>query len=319
MRNRLFAPMRVAACVSAGISLASVLVAAQTKAPAAAKPADKPYTVPKTPWGDPDLRGTYKNVSMYPLEARSTLPPEGAPPAAAPATPTKRVDAGAGPEHWYEVPMDGKELMVVDPPDRRIPYQPWARTLNTEINKHQGDNPEVKINREYLDHRVRCLPAGTPRVTTPCAYCGYQILQGPGFVAFFYEWNHLYQIVPLDGSPHPDPSIKLWMGDSRGHFEGNTLVVDVANLNDKTWVARGAAIHSSAMHLVERYTPVSKDVVNYEVRVEDPAVFTQPWTMKFPAFARYPAGDELFEYACAEGNAIDETVFGNSSPKKDPK
>jgi hypothetical protein len=306
VRNRLFA-------VFAGISVASAIGVAQAPAPAA-KPAAKPYVVPKTPWGDPDLRGTYKNVSMYPLEARG-LPPEGAPP----PTPTKRVDAGAGPEHWYEVPMDGKDIMVVDPPDRRVPYQPWARELNTEINKHQGDNPEVKIKRELLDHRVRCLPAGSPRVTTPCAYCGYQILQGPGFVAFFYEWNHLYQIVPLDGSPHPDPSIKLWMGDSRGHFEGNTLVVDVANMNDKTWVARGAAIHTSNMHLVERYTPINKDTVQYEVRIEDPAVFAQPWTMKFPAFARYPAGDELYEYACAEGNAIDETVFGVSTPKKDPK
>src|SRR5258708_1380536 len=304
--------MRVVACVAAGLSLASALVVAQ--APAASKPAAKPYVVPKTPWGDPDIRGRYKNVAMYPPEARG-LPPEGAPP----ANPTKRVDAGAGPGHWYEVPMDGKDLMVVDPPDRRVPYKPWARELNTEINKHQGENPEVKIKRELLDHRVRCLPAGSPRVTTPCAYCGYQILQGPGFVAFFYEWNHLYQIVPLDGSPHPDPSIKLWMGDSRGHWEGDTLVVDVANMNDKTWVARGAAIHTSSMHLVERYTRINKDTIEYQVRVEDPAVFTQPWTMKFPPFARDPAGDELFEYACAEGNAIDETVFGVSSSKKDPK
>jgi hypothetical protein len=256
---------------------------------------------------------------MFPLEARETLPPEGAPAASgAPKAPAKRIDAGAGPEHWYEVPMDGKELMVIDPPDRRVPYQPWARALNTEINKHQGENPEVKIRRDYLDHRVRCLPAGTPRVTTPCAYCGYQILQGPGFVAFFYEWNHLYQVVPLDGSPHPDPGIKLWMGDARGRWEGNTLVVDVTNFNDKTWVARGAAIHTSAMHVVERYTPIDKNTIDYRVTIEDPAVFTKPWTMHFPAFERYPAGTELYEYACAEGNAIDETVFGVTT-KKEPK
>ena len=178
MRNRLPASMRVVTFVVAGVSLASVLAVAQTQTPAAPPSAGKAYTVPRTPWGDPDIQGTYKNVSMFPLEARETLPPEGAP--AAPATPTRRVDAGAGPEHWYEVPMDGKTPMVVDPPDKRVPYQPWARALNTEINKHQGDNPEVKIKREYLDHRVRCLPSGAPRVTTPCAYCGYQILQGPG-------------------------------------------------------------------------------------------------------------------------------------------
>jgi len=315
VRNRLPASMRVVACVISGMSLAPVLAVAQTKVPAAPPSAGKPYTVPRTPWGDPDIQGTYKNVSMFPLEARAPLPPEGAPPA---PSGSKRVDAGAGPEHWYEVPMGGTTPMVVDPPDRRVPYQPWARALNTEINKHQGENPEVKIKREYLDHRVRCLPAGSPRVTTPCAYCGYQILQGPGFVAFFYEWNHLYQVVPLDGSPHPDPGIQLWMGDARGHWEGNTLVVDVANFNDKTWVARGAAIHTSAMHIVERYTPVDRNTIDYRVTVEDPAVFTRPWTMAFPAFERYPAGTELYEYACAEGNAIDETVFGVTT-KKEPK
>jgi hypothetical protein len=317
MRKRSLAPPPVVACAVAGCSLASVLAIAQTKQPEATKSpsaSTMPYT-PKTAWGDPDLRGTYKNVSMYPLEAREQLPAEGGPAPATPATAKKRVDAGAGPEHWYEVPMGGTTPMVVDPPDHRVPYQPWARELNTEINKHQGENPEVKIKRENLDHRVRCLPSGSPRVTTPCAYCGYQILQGPGFVAFFYEWNHLVQYVPLDGSAHPDPSIQLWMGDARGHWEGNTLVVDVANFNDKTWVARGAAIHSSAMHIVERYTAIDKDTIGYEVKVEDPQVFTQPWTMRFPAFARYPKGEELFEYACAEGNAIDETVFGETKKK----
>src|SRR5437762_1604224 len=203
-----------------------------SKAPASAA---KPYVPPRTPWGDPDIQGIYKNVSMYPLESRERPTVEGQ----TPAPPSRRVDAGAGPEHWYEVPMNGTTPMVIDPPDRRVPYKPWARTLNSEINTHQGDNPEVKIRRDYLDHRVRCLPSGAPRVTTPCAYCGYQILQGPGFVAFFYEWNHLVQYVPIDNRPHVDSKVKLWQGDAVGHWEGNTLVVDVTNMNDKTWVARG--------------------------------------------------------------------------------
>jgi hypothetical protein len=313
MVSRSTLSIRVAACSLAAVLLVPGLAAAQTTAPAAkpAPAASKAYVPARTPWGDPDLQGIYKNVSMFPLEARERLTVEGAPPAPA----TKRVDAGAGPEHWYEVPMDGKTPMVVEPANHIVPYKPWARTLNTEINKHQGDNPEVKIKREYLDHRVRCLPSGTPRVTTPCAYCGYQIMQGPGFVAFFYEWNHLVQYVPLDNRPHPDSKVKLWMGDSVGHWEGNTLVVDVTNMNDRTWVARGAALHSSAMHVVERYTPVDKDTIDYEVTIEDPAVFTSPWKMKFPAMARYPAGTELFEYACAEGNQIDETVFGATDKK----
>jgi hypothetical protein len=296
---RVFASMRAAACLLA-IVLASAIVAAQAPA------TGKPYVPKKTPWGDPDIQGVYKNVSMYPLEARERPPTDGPPPAATPRAP----NAFAGPEHWYEVPMGGTTPMVVDPTDQRVPYKPWVRALNSEINTHQGDNPEVKIKRDYLDHRVRCLPSGTPRVTTPCAYCGYQILQGPGWVAFLYEWNHLFQYVPLDGRQHLDSNVKLWMGDAVGRWEGNTLVIDVTNMNDKTWVARGAAIHTSAMHVVERYTPVDKDTINYEVTIDDPNVFTQPWKMRFPAFSRYPAGTELYEYACAEGNQIDETVFG---------
>jgi hypothetical protein len=314
MIRRVIAPVRVASCLLVATSFLSVRVTGQAPVAAGKTPTvrgTEAYTPSRTPWGDPDIQGVYKNVSMFPLEARERLTVEGEP------SGPRRADAGAGPEHWYEVPMNGTTPMVVDPPNRRVPYKPWAQALNAEINKHQGDNPEVKIKREYLDHRVRCLPSGTPRVTTPCAYCGYQIMQGPGFVAFFYEWNHLYQYIPLDGRPHQDPSIKLWMGDAVGHWEGNTLVVDVTNMNDKTWVARGAAIHSSAMHAVERYTPIDKDTINYEVRIEDPNVFTQPWKMQFPAFARYPADTELYEYACAEGNHIDETVFGAADKKQD--
>src|SRR5207247_11194766 len=150
--NRLPASMRVVACVISGMSLAPVLAVAQTKVPAAPPSAGKPYTVPRTPWGDPDIQGTYKNVSMFPLEARAPLLPEGGPRA---PSGTKRVDAGAGPEHWYEVPMGGTTPMVVDPPDRRVPYQPWARALNTEINKHQGKNPAGKINRQHMEPPMR--------------------------------------------------------------------------------------------------------------------------------------------------------------------
>ena len=309
MVSRSLLSIRIAACSLAAVLLAPGVAGAQAAAPAAKVPASaKAYVPSRTPWGDPDIQGIYKNVSMFPLEARERLTVEGAPPAPA----AKRVDAGAGPEHWYEVPMDGREPMVVEPANRMVPYKPWAKTLNAEINKHQGDNPEVKIRREYLDHRVRCLPSGTPRVTTPCAYCGYQIMQGPGFVAIFYEWNHLFQYIPLDGRAHVDSKIKTWQGDSVGRWEGNTLVVDTTNMNDKTWVARGAAIHTSAMHTVERYTPVDKDNIDYEVRIEDPNVFTQPWKMHFIAMTRYPPDETLFEYACAEGNHIDQTVFGET-------
>src|SRR6266849_10862653 len=100
------------------------------------------------------------------------------------------------------------------------------------------------------------------------------------------------------------------MGDWRGHWEGNTLVVDTTHFNDKTWVARGAMIHTSALHVVERYTPIDRDTIDYEATIDDPGVFARSWKLHFPALTRYPAGEELFEYACIEGNHIDATVFG---------
>jgi hypothetical protein len=201
--------------------------------------------------------------------------------------------------------------MVVDPPDGKIPLQPWAVAKRTEIVAHQD-------SVEHLDPRVRCLQSGLPRANLPVGYNTYQFLQIPGHVVLLYEWNHMYRYVPLDGRPHISPNIHLPMGDSRGRWEGNTLVVDVTNFTDTTWaVGHGAppdgapasaistghgVFHSDALHVVERFALIDRDTIQYEATIEDPKVFTQPWKIRFNAFTRAPADHQLFEYACHEGN-----------------
>jgi hypothetical protein len=201
--------------------------------------------------------------------------------------------------------------MVVDPPDGKIPMQPWVAEKRKVIYQNQD-------KAEYLDPRVRCLQAGVPRANTPVYYNSYQILQMPGYVVIVYEWNHMTRVIPLDGRPHLDPRIRLAMGDSRGRWEGNTLVVDVTNFNDDTWVLGHGGIgegqpsetatsghgivHSPELHVVERYTPVDGNIIHYEARIEDPKAFTRPFTVSFNAMVRARSDHQLFEYACHEGN-----------------
>jgi len=204
--------------------------------------------------------------------------------------------------------------LIVDPPDGRIP------PLTAEARKRQADaaayerakGADVTTPGLY----TRCITGngGPPRIQGGVT-AESQIFQAPGYVVLSIESNYDVRIIPLDGRPHLPSNVTSWLGDARGHFEGNTLVVETTNMNDKTWVARGAALHTSAMRTVERFTPVDKDNVEYEVTVEDPNVFTQPWKMRFMALTRYPAGEELIEYACAEGNHIDETVFGSADKR----
>ena len=201
--------------------------------------------------------------------------------------------------------------MVVDPPDGRIPLQPWAAARRNEIMASQD-------SLEHLDPRVKCLSAGLPRANTPVGYNSYQFLQVPGAVVILYEWNHLSRYIPLDERPHVSRDIQLGMGDSRGHWDGHTLVVDVTNFTDNLWpVGNGAppqgapassittghgVFQITALHVVERFTPVDAETIHYEATITDPNVFTQPWTIAWNAFTRAPADHILYEYACHEGN-----------------
>ena len=201
--------------------------------------------------------------------------------------------------------------MIFDPPDAIIPLQPWAVAKRDEIIAHQE-------NVQLLDPRVRCLQAGVPRANLPVFYNSYQILQPPGSVVILYEWNHMTRVIPLDGRPHLPAAIRLANGDSRGRWEGNTLVVDVTNFTGDTWVVGHGAppegapassltsghgvIHTEALHVVERFTRVDPATIRYEATIEDPRVFTRPWKFALDAFVRAKPDHQLFEYACHEGN-----------------
>jgi hypothetical protein len=167
-----------------------------------------------------------------------------------------------------------------------IPYQPWAAV-------RQRDN---FANRATADPEAKCYLPGVPRIT----YMPYpfQILQTPTNVVLLYEYVHALRNVYLDGSSHPDGHIDWWMGDSRGRWEGETLVVDVVHFNGETWFDRSGNFHSDALHVVERYTMVDRDHLEYEATIDDPKVFTRPWTMKMPLYRRVEKNIQLLEYEC---------------------
>jgi hypothetical protein len=155
-----------------------------------------------------------------------------------------------------------------------------------------------RILGSWLDRGLweRCITRGVPDVMLPTAYNNnYQIFQTPTTVAILAEMIHDARIIPIDGRPHPGPSISQWMGNSIGHWEGDTLVVDTTNFTDKTSF-RGAG---ETLHLTERFKRVSADTLDYQVTIDDPKTFTRPWTVDLPA--RRTEGP-IYEYACHEGN-----------------
>jgi hypothetical protein len=187
----------------------------------------------------------------------------------------------------FEVPA-GKGV-VVDPPDGKIPYQPWALAKKQEmVNSHLADDPQA-----------HCYLSGVPRqIYTPF---GFQIMQPQGSVVLLFEAFHAFRIIHMDGKPHPEGNIRLFEGDSRGHWEGDSLVVDVANQNDKTWFDMEANFHSEDIHVVEKFTPVDSNTIKYEATITDPKVFTRPWKIAFELGRNLEADYENLEYACVEG------------------
>jgi hypothetical protein len=264
------------------------------------------YVPPRTPDGQPNISGMYMAI---------LLPRNIETPRVPPAARGRAAGKYAFNEPRPQLPK-GAEIRPasVDPPDGKIPLQPWALEKRRETMLNQD-----KI--EYLDGRVLCLPPGIPRTTIPAPVVGYQIMQKPGYVVIFYEQSHLYRAIPIDGRPPLHPNIRKAMGVSRGRWEGNTLVVEVTNFTNtlsNDWVIGSASAapgipsdsllsghgisHSDVYRVTERYTPIDADTIHYEATINDPKVFTQPWTLAFYAFGRAPKDYVPVEYACHEGN-----------------
>jgi hypothetical protein len=197
-----------------------------------------------------------------------------------------RSTAEAGLEaHSADAGIRAGDAVIVDPPDGKIPYQPWALAKKQENFK----------NRAMADPVSSCYLPGVPRITwMPFPL---QIFQTPQYTVIAYEYVHASRTIYMNGSKHLD-DIDFWMGDSRGRWEGDTLVVDVADNNPTTWLDASGDFHSDALHVVERYTKTSPDTLRYEATIEDPKVFTRPWTIRVPLYRHTEKNAQLYEYEC---------------------
>ena len=197
-----------------------------------------------------------------------------------------------------QAPQKGRP--VIDPPDGKIPYLPWAAE-KAALHHSQHKKPS-KV--EYLDPVSRCFEEGVPRIN----YQGnMRIFQFPTYIAVLHEFGHHYRVIYLDGRPALGDTLKLWMGDSRGRWEGNTLVVDVTNHNDRTWFDIVGSFHSAAMRVQERWTFAAPDRIDYVATIDDPKVFTTPWKLSVTLGRNKP--EEQWESAICEGNKTVHVAF----------
>jgi hypothetical protein len=220
----------------------------------------KTFTPPRTADGRPNLQGYWeRTVTSQDIE-----------------------------EHGSAFGQQAGPSLIIDTPDRKIPYQPWA----LEMRKGMVER--------FISPLASCFPPGIPRhVYAPA---GHQILQTPGYVVHVLEYSHSYRVIPTTDVPHVPGTVKLFQGDSRGRWDGNTLVVDVTNANGLTWLDNAGNFYSDALHVTERFTMIDVDTIHYEARLEDPKVFTRPWTIAFALTRNKESDFELLEQACHEGN-----------------
>jgi hypothetical protein len=318
MITRLFAVLAVLLAPALSSSPSSSTVVGDRAAALVAQKAHG-FVTPRTPWGDPDLNGIWPSIDMVrvPMQRPALYGGRLFMTAQEHAVLEKQeqerivqmANEGAGgatgtPGHWVEWGKSQRQTsLIVDPPDGRMP------PLTPEGEARAASAPRGTMGAAPLNGPEdftmweRCLSRGALGSTLPVLYnSGIDITQGPGFVAIRYEMVHDQRIVALDGRPHLPPAIRLYMGDARGHWEDDTLVVETTNFTDRIGVgiSGGGTPNSLAMRLVERFTRVSKDTIRYIATVDDPQTWIMPWTVAFP-LTRVP-GYEMFEYACHEGN-----------------
>lgn len=231
----------------------------------------KTFQPPRTPEGRPDLQGYWHSRLTQPFSVEGVSGTEPL--------------VGDFIMPWALAPAE-----IVDPPDGKIPYQPWAAALG-RLGQHY---------EKYIDPRTACSPGGVPRLALQDAN---QILQpwGADHVLWLFEDHHVYRVIAMDGRPPVGDAIKLLNGHSRGRWEGNTLVIDVTNVNGHTWLDDSGNFYTDAVHLVERLTMIDPDTIHYDVTVEDPKTYTRPWKLVWALVREKEPGFQLLEEACWEG------------------
>jgi hypothetical protein len=307
-----------------GVPVAGQAVPGAAATAAAQGAQAKPWTLPRTPDGVPDLQGIWTNLTITPLERpaalagkqvlsageASALEKQAA--ARAGGAPTTG-DPTAGPvynnfaqERGDKVTRGNPTSLVVDPPDGRIP--PLMPEALKRVSAAEGAARREPESWDDLSAYIRCLTRGMPHSMLPGgSNSNYEILQMPGYVAISMEMIHDVRIIPIGSQPHVSSNVRQWLGDSRGHWEGDTLVVDSTNFPDKPIAAYTASalykwLPQTTLHLVERFTRVDADTIDYQFTVDDPSTFTRPWTvMQSMRRTRGP----LYEYSCHEGNVPD--------------
>jgi hypothetical protein len=262
--------------IGIALSLTTVPLRGQAQGGAANRPgAQKPWPPQKLSDGQPDVQGIWAAVNG----GSTSL--------------TNPISGGEDFDRRVTGENIRRPSRVIDPPDGLLPYQPWAaaRQKKQELDYEHPNRPE------HIDTQHRCLISGIPRLYTIVP--SFRIVQIPGSIVFVWDEYHAYRVIPLDGRPHIAPNVKLWMGDARGHWEGNTLVVDTTNMRGARLTYIGD-FYSENAHVTERMTFVDGDNMTYQATVDDPTVFTRPWTFKI-GHRRRP-DDETWESACWEGN-----------------
>ena len=281
--------------------------------------AGEAWSPPQTPWGHPDLQGAWTNTTTTPMERPADLagkaflteeewaernPGSGV----STAQPSASMPTGAYNDFWLEKgELSMRTALIVEPSDGRLP--PATETEQQRLRHQTGSTGSYGSLpfSSWLDFNVydRCITRGMPSAMMSGFHSGfynhnYQILQTPDNVAIIVEMIHDARIIPLDGRSHLSPTVRQWMGDSRGHWEGDTLVVETTNFTNKIRQRTGIVIGGDEhLSVVERLTRIDADTIDYRVAVTDPTVWTGPWTAAVPMTA---LGGSLYEYACHEGN-----------------
>jgi hypothetical protein len=285
-----------------------------------ASPYAQTRTPPRHSWGDPDFEGTWTNATLTTLQrppelgAKAFFTPEEALAfdkqrmlATNADRPLRAGEVGAYNDVFFERGRAGvktrRTSLIVDPPDGRIPaFTPEAQKRVDARQQYEAQHPADRPDDRWLTERCILFGATVPMLPEPYNN-NYRIVQSPGLVTILVEMNHDVRVIPVDGRPPLSSRIAQWTGSSRGHWEGDTLVVETANFkfNDKSrfGVQYLNGLSDEHLRVVERFTRTDANTLLYQARIEDPTVFTRPWSIEIPMER---TNDALFEVACHEGN-----------------